>query len=64
LKKFHTPIDVKNNGVEFGVWDMSERHLGNIYVRKTGLVWCDGKKSAKNGKSISWQKFIDWTEGK
>jgi len=60
LKRFHNEIEVKNNGVEFGIWDTSGKHLGDIYVRRAGLVWCEGKKSPKGGKPISWKKFVAW----
>jgi len=63
LKKLQNEIEVKNNGVEFGIWDTADTHLGDILCPKR-LVWsgAKGRKTPKGGgKSISWEKFISWT---
>jgi hypothetical protein len=45
-------IDVSNN----------DKHLGDLYVAKSRLIWCKGKTSQENGKRISWTKFIETME--
>jgi hypothetical protein len=62
IKDLSVDMEVKNNGVEFEVRDTSEKFLGDCIVTKTGLIWCKGKTSKSNGKSISWTKFIDMME--
>lgn len=61
IKKFNVNMDVKNNGIEFEVRDNNGNHLGDCFLTKTGLVWCQGRTLKKNGVSVSWDGFIDWT---
>jgi hypothetical protein len=60
VKKMQVDMEVKNNGIEFQVNDNKGSLRGDLYVTKTGLIWCEGKTPRKNGKTISWNDFIDW----
>ena len=62
IKSLDVQMDVKNNGVEFGVYDNQGNFLGDLIVNKTGLIWCKGKTSRAKGRKISWEDFIDWAE--
>jgi hypothetical protein len=62
IKSFDVQMDVKNNGIEFEVYDSAGKFLGDCIVTKKGLIWCRGKTSRKNGVKVSWQEFIDWME--
>ena len=57
IKQFDVAMEIKNKGIEIDVSD-SEKHLGDLYVTKTALIWCKGKTKKKNGKKISWTEFI------
>jgi len=59
IKKFDVEIQLKNNGVELAVYDTGDKHRGDLVVTKTQVIWCEGKTSRANGKSLSWNQFID-----
>ena len=61
IKQFEVEMEIKNKGIEIDVSN-AEKHLGDLYVTKTRLVWCKGKTKLKNGKKISWSKFIEMME--
>lgn len=58
IKNFHVEMPIKNNGIELDVCDTSGKHLGDLYVSKTKLTWCAGQTTRKNGKDITWEKFM------
>lgn len=58
IKKFFNKFEIKNNGVEFEIRDTAGKQVGDLYVTKSGLIWCRGKKPRAGGKPISWKKFI------
>lgn len=43
-------MEVKNKGVEFEIRNNNNEHIGDIIINKTGLIWCEGRTSKKNGK--------------
>lgn len=57
IKNFPITMDIKNNGIELDVYD-GDRHLGDLVVSKSRLVWCHGKTKVANGKAITWKDFI------
>ena len=61
IKNLAVDMDIKNKGVELDVYD-GDTHLGDLYVTKTGLVWCKGKTTKARGVKISWEEFRDWAE--
>jgi len=55
IKDLGIPLEVKNNGLEF---DASQNgHIGDLYVTKTGIIWCEGKSSRANGRKIDWKEL-------
>ncbi len=60
IKSMKVEMEVKNTGVEFEVRTNKDEFLGDCFVTKTGLIWCQGKTKRENGVSISWEDFIDW----
>lgn len=62
VKDFAVSMEIKSKGVELDVYDNDGKHLGDLVVTKTKLVWCKGKTTVANGKSITWKKFIDHME--
>ncbi len=63
VKNFDVAMEVKNKGIEFEVHSPDgEKHLGDVVLTKSGLVWCKGRTRAGNGIKISWKKFITWME--
>ena len=59
IKQFDVDMQIKNKGVEFAVYDTSDNHIGDLYLTKTNLIWCEGKVSRQNGKHVSWKKFAE-----
>jgi hypothetical protein len=60
IKDLGIPLDVKNNGLEF---DVSQNgHVGDLYVTKTGIIWCEGKVSRANGRKITWKELRKYCE--
>jgi len=60
IKKFDVAMEVKTSGIELDVYDNNGDHLGDLVVTKTKLIWCAGKVRSENGKTITWQHFIDF----
>lgn len=58
IKKLAVEMDVKNRGVEFEVRNSKGEHLGDLIVKKSGLVWCRGRTTPANGIKIKWEDFI------
>ncbi|RDC59636.1 hypothetical protein HME9302_00826 [Alteripontixanthobacter maritimus] len=56
VKDFAVEQELKNNGIEIGVWD-GDKQFGDIYVAKTGIIWCDGKVTRRNGTKISFDEL-------
>ena len=63
IKDFGLDMEIKNTGIEVSVADNGGVHKGDLYVTKTGLIWCPGKTQRENGKKISWQEFMDYAKG-
>ena len=60
VKNMAVSMEVKNNGLEFEVRNNDDKFLGDCFVTKTGLIWCQGRTARKNGKKVSWDEFIQW----
>jgi hypothetical protein len=63
IKDFDVAMDVKNNGIELDICDNDGTHLGDLVVTKARLIWCKGKINRKNGKEVTWEKFISYMNG-
>ena len=64
VKDFAVSMEIKNKGIEIDVYDNADKHLGDLVVTKSKLVWCKGKTSVQNGKSVTWKDFIEYMESK
>lgn len=62
IKNLSVKMEVKNNGVEFDVYDNKDVFQGDMFVTKSGLIWCKGKTKKENGVKVSWEEFINWME--
>jgi hypothetical protein len=62
VKDLSVTMEIKNNGIELDVYDNAGKHLGDLVVTKSRLIWCKGKTDRKNGKPISWDEFIQMME--
>ena len=62
IKKFSVDMEVKNAGIEFQVNNNDGAHLGDCYITKTGLIWCQGRTLKANGVPVTWDEFIRWME--
>ena len=60
VKEFTIDMDIKTIGIELEVREVKGKFLGDCFVTKTGLIWCEGKTDRANGKKIPWKKFIKW----
>lgn len=58
IKSFDVQMDIKNNGIELEVKDTSGNQLGDLFITKTRVIWCQGKTTRKHGKPLAWDKFI------
>jgi hypothetical protein len=57
IKDLGIPLEVKTNGLEFDISDGG--HIGDLYVTKTGIIWCEGRITRPNGRKISWKQLRD-----
>ncbi len=61
IKKFNVDMAVKSKGIEFEVRrPRGKGRLGDLYLTMSGLTWCEGQVTKKNGKTVKWEQFIDW----
>lgn len=62
INKLSVDMEVKQSGVEFRVYDNQGNFKGDMYVVSSGLIWCKGKVTKKNGVKVSWNEFMEWME--
>ena len=60
IKDFDVEMELKNNGIELDVADPQGNHIGDLIVTKTQLIWCQGRIRRANGKTVSWNDFIEF----
>ena len=55
---------VLSKGIEFEIRATDDnRHIGDLFVTKTGLIWCQGRTWRQNGSVISWAQLQQLVEG-
>jgi len=59
IKDLNVNMEIKNKGIELDVYDGDGRHLGDLIITRSTLIWCRGKTSRKNGKKINWKRFAE-----
>ncbi len=62
IKDLQVDMEIKNAGIEMAVSHSDGSHKGDLFVTKTGLVWCPGKTMKANGKKIDWHDFALYME--
>lgn len=63
IKDLSVAMEIKSKGVELDVYSADGRkHLGDLFVTNTNLIWCKGKTGRAKGVKVSWAKFIEWVE--
>ena len=63
IKSFDVGMEVKTKGIEFQVHD-GTKHLGDIVLTKTGLIWCKGRTTSAKGIKVRFDEFANWAEQK
>ncbi|GLT01176.1 hypothetical protein GCM10007897_25670 [Sphingobium jiangsuense] len=56
IKNLTVDLPLKNNGVEIQI-DGDGKQFGDIYISKTGIVWCEGKVHRTNGVKFSFDEL-------
>jgi hypothetical protein len=51
-------LEIKKRGMELEVRAPDGKHLGDLLLTEEQVIWCKGKTTPPNGKSLSWEKFI------
>jgi hypothetical protein len=59
IKSFEVQMDLKKKGMELEIRNPDGTHLGDLVVTMSGLTWCQGKKSRRNGIKRTWKQFTD-----
>jgi hypothetical protein len=60
IKSFEVNMDVKTNGVEFGIREPNGGdRLGDLFITKAHLIWCKGKTQRAQGIKIKWTDFVE-----
>ena len=59
-KNFKVEVEIKNKGMELEIRSTKNEFLGDMVINRTGMIWCAGKTSSKNGIQKTWEEIIDW----
>ena len=64
IKDLSVEMEVKTRGIELQVNSTGEKEqqLGDLVVKNSGLVWCEGRTLPQNGIKIKWETFISWAK--
>ena len=57
IKNFDVGMQIKNKGIELEVRSTANKHIGDLVITKTKLVWCEGRTQRENGVEITWDEF-------
>ena len=63
IKDFAVSMEIKITGIELDIYSPDGKHLGDLIVTKSSLIWCKGRTTRAKGKKLSWKKFIEHMEG-
>lgn len=64
IKSFDVEMNIKSNGIELEVRSPQNKHLGDLYVTMTQLIWCKGRTTRAKGVAVEWPEFIRGMESK
>ena len=52
-------MKVKTNGLELQINEKGGKQFGDIFVTKTGIIWCKGKTTKPKGIKIDYETLND-----
>ncbi len=59
IKTLDADMQIKNNGIELEVRSPDDsRQIGDCVATSTGLTWCKGRTTRKNGVHVTWSDFM------
>jgi hypothetical protein len=50
-------MKLTDKGIELSVY-YGDKHLGDLVITNSKLIWCRGKTTPEKGKVVTWDKFI------
>ncbi len=60
IKSFDVQRELKNKGMEIEIREPNNgARLGDLFITKSHLIWCEGKVRRENGKKIKWTDFFE-----
>lgn len=63
IKSLDVDLQLGNNGVEIEVRTTDDsKQLGDLYVTRSGVIWCQGKTTRANGVKKCWDEVIQLFE--
>jgi len=61
VKDFAVEMELGTKGIELEVRSPTTgRHVGDLIVTKTQVIWCEGRTGRANGKKVSFEDFREW----
>jgi len=61
IKDFNVEMKIKTKGIELQIHDQN-KHLGDLVVSQSKVIWCKGRTRPANGVALTWPKFIAMME--
>ena len=59
IKSFDVQMELKNKGMEIEIREPNNgARLGDLFITKSHLIWCEGKVRRENGKKVKWTDFV------
>ena len=59
IKEFGLDMEVKTKGIVLEIRSPNgKKHLGDLVVTKTQIIWCKGKTTRDKGVPVTWDDFI------
>lgn len=50
-------LEITEKGIEFEFRDVDEKHIGDLIITPTQIIWNKGQTS-KSGKSMNWPELL------
>jgi hypothetical protein len=58
-----SPMKLNDKGIELSIYDGS-KHVGDLLITNSRVIWCQGKTTPENGRAVSWARFIETMKGR
>jgi hypothetical protein len=59
IKATTIELKIKTNGLELQIDEKGGGQFGDIFVTKTGIIWCKGKTTRPKGVKIDYETLND-----